>query len=74
MGGESTTTWRQFVEDLDVRDLPRPDLAIRDMIDARSTAEVEAGHKAFLRKWRLKRRAVANSLEEAGEDSFAASA
>ena len=30
-------------------------------------AEVEAHRKAFIRKWRLKHCAVADSLEEAGE-------
>ena len=33
-------------------------------------AEVEAHRKAFIRKWRLKHRAVADSLEEAGERLF----
>jgi transposase-like protein len=32
--------------------------------------EVDAKRKAFLRKWRLKCRAVADSLEEAGEQLF----
>ena len=35
-----------------------------EMIYADSAAEVERRHKAFLRKWRLKCRAVADSLEE----------
>jgi putative transposase len=39
----------------------------RDMICAATAAEVETRRKAFLRKWRLKCRAVADSLEEAGE-------
>lgn len=43
----------------------------RDMIYAETAAEVETRRKAFLRKWRLKCRAVANSLEEAGERLFA---
>jgi putative transposase len=38
----------------------------RDMIYAETAAEVETRRKAFLRKWRLKCRAVADSLEEAG--------
>ena len=42
----------------------------RDMTDARSAAEVQARRKAFLRKWRLKWPAVADSLEEAGERLF----
>ena len=32
--------------------------------------EVEARRKAFIRKWRLKCRAVADSLEEAGDRLF----
>jgi len=40
------------------------------MIYAETTAEVENRRKAFLRKWRLKCRAVANSLEEAGDKLF----
>lgn len=43
----------------------------RDMIYAETAAEVESRRKAFLRKWRLKCRAVADSLEEAGERLFA---
>jgi putative transposase len=39
----------------------------RDMIYADTAAEIEKRRKAFLRKWRLKCRAVADSLEEAGE-------
>ncbi len=39
----------------------------RDMIYADTPAEIEKRRKAFLRKWRLKCRAVADSLEEAGE-------
>jgi transposase-like protein len=38
-----------------------------DMIYANSKPEIEAKRKAFIRKWRLKCRAVADSLEEAGE-------
>ena len=33
--------------------------------------EIEARRKAFIRKWRLKHRAVADSLEEAGDELFA---
>jgi putative transposase len=42
-----------------------------DMIYATTAQEVEAKRKAFLRKWRLRCRAVADSLEEAGEALFA---
>ncbi|RWC64608.1 IS256 family transposase [Mesorhizobium sp.] len=42
-----------------------------DMIYAATPEEIESGRKAFLRKWRLKCRAVADSLEEAGERLFA---
>jgi putative transposase len=42
----------------------------RDMIYASSGQEIEARRKAFLRKWRLKCRAVADSLEEAGDKLF----
>jgi len=42
-----------------------------DMIYANTAAEIETRRKAFLRKWRLKCRAVADSLEEAGERLFA---
>jgi putative transposase len=41
-----------------------------DMIYARTAKEIEARRGAFLRKWRLKCRAVADSLEEAGERLF----
>jgi len=42
----------------------------RDMIYAATRQEVEARRKAFIRKWRLKCRAVADSLEEAGDRLF----
>src|SRR5215213_5955937 len=42
----------------------------QDMIYATTAKEVEQRRKAFLRKWRLKCRAVAGSLEEAGERLF----
>jgi putative transposase len=42
----------------------------RNMIYADTAAGIETRHKAFLRKWRLKCRAVADSLEEAGERLF----
>lgn len=41
-----------------------------DMIYARTAAEVQNKRKAFLRKWKLKCRAVADSLEEAGDRLF----
>jgi transposase-like protein len=41
-----------------------------DMIYARTKQEIEARRKAFIRKWRLKCRAVAESLEEAGDRLF----
>ncbi|MBS3981442.1 MAG: transposase [Rhodobacteraceae bacterium] len=43
----------------------------RDMIYADTAAEIETRRKAFLRKWRLKCRAVADSLEQAGDRLFA---
>ena len=42
-----------------------------DMVYAATAREIEARRRAFLRKWRLKCRAVADSLEEAGERLFA---
>jgi transposase-like protein len=42
----------------------------RDMIYAETAKEVEKQRKTFLRKWRLKCRAVADSLEEAGDRLF----
>ena len=42
----------------------------RDMIYAKTAKEVETRRKAFLRKWRLKCKAVADSLEEAGDRLF----
>jgi transposase-like protein len=41
-----------------------------DMIYAATAAQVQAKRKAFLRKWKLKCRAVADSLEEAGDRLF----
>jgi transposase-like protein len=41
-----------------------------DMIYAATREEIEPRRKAFIRKWRLKHRAVADSLEEAGERLF----
>ena len=37
------------------------------MIYAQTRQEIEAKRKAFIRKWRLECRAVADSLEEAGD-------
>lgn len=42
-----------------------------DMIYAATAQESEERRKAFLRKWRLRHRAVADSLEEAGDALFA---
>ncbi len=42
-----------------------------DMIYAATAAEIEERRKAFVRKWRLRHRAVADSLEEAGDALFA---
>jgi transposase-like protein len=42
-----------------------------DMIYAATAEEIEDRRKAFLRKWRLRHRAVADSLEEAGDALFA---
>jgi transposase-like protein len=41
-----------------------------DMIYAATREEIEARRTAFIRKWRLKHRAVADSLEEAGDRLF----
>jgi transposase-like protein len=41
-----------------------------DMIYATSAAEIEANRRAFIRKWRLKCKAVADNLEEAGDRLF----
>ena len=42
-----------------------------DMIYAATREEIATRRKAFIRKWRLKHRAVADSLEEAGDRLFA---
>ena len=42
----------------------------RDMIYAGTKAEIEKRRRTFLRKWRLKCKAVADSLEEAGDRLF----
>jgi transposase-like protein len=42
-----------------------------DMIYAATPEEITARRKAFLRRWRIKHRAVADSLEEAGDSLFA---
>ena len=41
-----------------------------DMVYAATPEEIEARRKAFIRKWRLKHHAVADSLEEAGDRLF----
>src|SRR5262249_17280962 len=41
-----------------------------DMMYAATPAQTESRRKAFIRKWRLKCRAVADSLEEAGDRLF----
>src|SRR3974377_459055 len=41
-----------------------------DMIYAATPAEIEKRRQAFLRKWRVRHRAVADSLEEAGDRLF----
>jgi putative transposase len=41
-----------------------------EMIYAATREKVEARRKALIRKWRVKHRAVANSLEEAGDRLF----
>jgi putative transposase len=41
-----------------------------DMVYAATRGEIERRRKAFIRKWRLKHRAVADSLEEAGDRLF----
>jgi putative transposase len=41
-----------------------------DMIYAAMLEEIAARRKAFIRKWRLKHRAIADSLEEAGDRLF----
>jgi transposase-like protein len=41
-----------------------------DMIYAATPAQIESRRKAFIRKWRVKCRAVADSLEEAGDRFF----
>jgi putative transposase len=41
-----------------------------DMIYAATRKEVEARRKAFIRKWRIRHHAVADSLEEAGDRLF----
>ena len=41
-----------------------------DMIYATTSEGIESRRKAFIRKWRLKHRAIADSLEEAGDRLF----
>jgi hypothetical protein len=40
------------------------------MINAKTAKEVATDRQAFIRKWRLKCRAVADSCEEVGEQLF----
>jgi transposase-like protein len=42
----------------------------KDMIYAGTKDEIETRRKAFVRKWRVKHKAVADSLEEAGDKLF----
>jgi transposase-like protein len=42
----------------------------KDMIYATSAAKIEVRRRAFIRKWRFKYKAVADSLEEAGDRLF----
>ncbi len=42
----------------------------RDMIYAKTPGEITTRRKAFLQKWRLKCKSVADSLEEAGDKLF----
>ena len=42
----------------------------RDMIYGDTASEVETRRKAFVRKWRLKCRALADNLAEAGDKLF----
>ena len=41
-----------------------------DMVYAATREEIEVRRRAFIRKWRLKHRAVADTLEEAGDRPF----
>ena len=41
-----------------------------ETVGAATRQEIEARRKAFIRKWRFKHRAVADSLEEAGDRLF----
>ena len=71
MGGESEAAWRALLDahaPKKLYDEISADYA--DMIYAQTAKEVEAKRKSFLRKWRLRCRPVADSLEEAGEKLF----
>ena len=48
----------------------QPGVRVRTTAVRRSSDTAEARRKAFIRKWRLKHRAVADSLEEAGDRLF----
>ena len=41
-----------------------------DMIYAATSEEIEQRRKAFIRKWRLRHRPIADCLEEAGDRLF----
>ncbi len=85
MGGESAEAWRTVLGDLIKRGLRRHRNLLahaperlheeitsdyNDMIYATTPEEIAARRKAFIRKWRLKHRAIADSLEEAGDRLF----
>ena len=70
MGGESEAAWRALLDNLVARGLKTPELVIVDGGYAKTKQEIEARRKAFIRKWRLKCRAVADSLEEAEDRLF----
>src|SRR4051794_8228881 len=69
MGGEGEAAWRAILDDLMGRGLRTPAFDA-DMIYAATPTEVAERRKAFLRTWRLKCQAVADSLEEAGDRLF----
>ena len=69
MGGEGEAAWRAILDDPMARGLRTPAFDT-DMIYAATPTEVAERRKAFLRTWRLKCQAVADSLEEAGDRLF----
>ena len=66
MGGETEAAWRHVPKEL--HDKVKADDT--DMMSAENAEEVRKKRKAFLAKWRLRCRGVADSLEEAGERLF----